>query len=174
MPRKALSAVTVVLDANVLVQASVRDTLLRLAEEPALYRPLWSVEIMAEVSRTLQSKFHIEPHRTTRLEAALREHFPEAWVEDYKSLVPEMNNDAPRIREALPRIAEEVRCHTFQRHNRRPAARCQVRELIRSRIGHGRHAGTPAQRLRHQIQPQAKDPLIRICPQALRNRQLMF
>jgi predicted nucleic acid-binding protein len=93
MPRKAIPATAVVLDANVLVQAPVRDTLLRLAEEPALYRPLWSVEIIAEVRQTLQNKFHIEPHRTARLEAALLEHFPEAWVDGYQSLLPKMKND---------------------------------------------------------------------------------
>lgn len=41
----------VVLDACVLVPMSLCDTLLRLAEEPAMYRPLWSDEILAEVSR---------------------------------------------------------------------------------------------------------------------------
>ena len=45
----------VVIDANVLVQAPVRDTLLRSAEGPELYRPLWSAEIMAEVDRVLDT-----------------------------------------------------------------------------------------------------------------------
>lgn len=82
-----------VIDANVLVQAPVRDTLLRLAEGPELYRPLWSDEIMAEVRRTLGDRFGIAPDRIARLESKLREHFPEAWIEGFEALIPEMNND---------------------------------------------------------------------------------
>jgi hypothetical protein len=66
------------IDANVLVQAPVRDTLLRLAEAPALYKPVWSAEIMAEVKRTLERRFGIGPDRTRHLESQLRLHFPEA------------------------------------------------------------------------------------------------
>jgi len=40
-----------VLDACVLVQAPLRDTLLRLAEPPSLYRPVWSEEIIVEMKR---------------------------------------------------------------------------------------------------------------------------
>ena len=36
-------------DACVLVPAALRDTLLRLAEPPGLYRPVWSEEIMIEM-----------------------------------------------------------------------------------------------------------------------------
>lgn len=82
-----------VIDANVLVQATVRDTLLRLAEGPELYRPLWSPEIMAEVRRTLGDRFGIAPARIARLESKLREHFPEAWIEGFEALIPEMTND---------------------------------------------------------------------------------
>jgi predicted nucleic acid-binding protein len=83
-----------VIDANVLVQAPVRDTLLRLAEGPQLYRPLWSSEIMAEVRRTLGGQFGIAPRRIEHLESMLREHFPEAWVEGFEALIPAMTNDA--------------------------------------------------------------------------------
>lgn len=38
-----------ILDACVLVQAPLRDTLLRLAEHPGLYHPRWSEEIIAEM-----------------------------------------------------------------------------------------------------------------------------
>lgn len=82
-----------VIDANVLVQAPVRDTLLRLAEGPELYRPLWSAEIMAEVRRTLGGRFGIAPDRIARLESKLREHFPDAWIEGFEPLVPTMTND---------------------------------------------------------------------------------
>lgn len=85
---------TAVIDANVLVQAPLRDTLLRLAEGPELYRPLWSEEIMAEVRRTLAGQFGIAPNRIAHLESKLREHFPEAWIEDFEPLISSMTNDA--------------------------------------------------------------------------------
>lgn len=47
-----MSGAGVVIDACVLVQAPVRDTLLR-AAALGLYRPLWSEETLAEVERTL-------------------------------------------------------------------------------------------------------------------------
>jgi hypothetical protein len=43
-----------VLDACVLIPASLRDTLLRLAETPRLYTPKWSAEIWVEVERNLE------------------------------------------------------------------------------------------------------------------------
>ncbi|MBI4910281.1 MAG: PIN domain-containing protein [Acidobacteria bacterium] len=76
----------VVIDANVLVQAPVRDTLLRLAEGPELYRPLWSARVMDEVKRTLQGQFRISADRVARLESRLREHFPDAWVRGFETL----------------------------------------------------------------------------------------
>ncbi|WP_321477071.1 PIN domain-containing protein [uncultured Paludibaculum sp.] len=85
---------TAVLDANVLVQAPVRDTLLCLAEGPDLYRPLWSAEIMAEVRRTLGGPFGIAPNRIAHLESKLREHFPEACIEGFEPLIAKMTNDA--------------------------------------------------------------------------------
>ena len=83
-----------VIDANVLVQAPVRDTLLRLAEGPQLFRPLWSSEIMAEVRRTLGGQFGISTDRIAHLEAKLREHFPEAWIEGFEHEISSMTNDA--------------------------------------------------------------------------------
>ena len=46
-----------VLDACVLVPMALCDTLLRLAEKPALYQPLWSEQILAEVAKVLESEF---------------------------------------------------------------------------------------------------------------------
>ena len=46
----------VVLDACVLANFSLCDTLLRLAETPSLYEPRWPAEFMAETVRTLESK----------------------------------------------------------------------------------------------------------------------
>jgi predicted nucleic acid-binding protein len=82
-----------VLDANVLVQAPLRDTLLRLAEGLALYRPLWSANIMDEVARTLRGQFGIPTNRIAHLESTLREHFPDAWVEGFEPLISKMRNE---------------------------------------------------------------------------------
>ncbi len=82
-----------VLDARVLVNASVRDTLLRLAVE-GLYTPYWSDEIMEEVVRTLQRKMRKTPSQTEHLVGELRRHFDSAWVMGHESLVPKMQNDA--------------------------------------------------------------------------------
>lgn len=83
----------VLLDANVLVQAPLRDTLLRLAEGPQLFRPLWSEQIFEEVRRTLHNQFEIPPNRIARLESVLREHFPESWLTGFDALTPRMTND---------------------------------------------------------------------------------
>lgn len=69
-----------VLDACVLVPVSLCDFLLRLAEEPAMYRPLWSEQILAETVKAMRTKLH-----RTATEAAWRrdqmvEAFPEAMV----------------------------------------------------------------------------------------------
>lgn len=83
---------TVILDANVLAQAPIRDTLLRLAEGPTLYRVRWSAQIIAELKRTLESKFAITPARSAHLESQLREYFPDAWIEGFELLTPRMTN----------------------------------------------------------------------------------
>jgi len=69
-----------VLDACVLVPVSLCDILLRLAEEPAMYRPFWSEQILAETVRAMRTKLH-----RTATEAAWRRDqmmgaFPEAMV----------------------------------------------------------------------------------------------
>ena len=48
------SDILVVLDACALVPAALRDALMRCAEEPRLYLPRWSEEIIAEMVRTLR------------------------------------------------------------------------------------------------------------------------
>src|SRR6266853_1288903 len=88
-----MSTYAAVLDACVLVPACLRDTLLRLAEEPRLYAPKWSKQILDEVSRTLAGpKFALTADRisylTTRLEAA----FPEALVDGFECIIPVMQN----------------------------------------------------------------------------------
>ena len=77
------------------------DTLLRLAEEPGLYRPLWGEEILREVSNTLKIFGYTQEQRTRRLQA-MRLAFPEAMVE-----VPE------EIVRALKDLPDQKDCHVL-------------------------------------------------------------
>ena len=70
---------SVVLDASVLVPMPLCDLLLRLAEEPAFYRPLWSDQILQEVGNTLEELGYSEFQRARRLKF-MHDHFPEALL----------------------------------------------------------------------------------------------
>jgi predicted nucleic acid-binding protein len=96
----------VVLDACVLLPAPLRDTLLRLAEEPRLFVPRWSDEIMAETSRNLECRVGLSPQKTAYLVTQLRTHFADAWVTGYEPLIDRMTNH-PKDRHVL---AAAVRC----------------------------------------------------------------
>jgi hypothetical protein len=89
-----------VLDACVLVPMPLADTLLRLAEPSALYEPRWTDEILAEVTRTLIGRFSKTPEKARYREAATREFFPGAIVENYEHLIAEMKNH-PKDRHVL-------------------------------------------------------------------------
>ncbi len=71
---------SVVLDACVLVPVALCDTLLRLAEEPALYRPLWSEQIMAEMAKALKTKLHRTAEEISYRKQQMNAAFPEAMV----------------------------------------------------------------------------------------------
>src|SRR3954470_22324472 len=83
----------VVLDACVLANFSLCDTLLRLAEPPRLFEPKWSEEIIRETTRTLVSKLGWPNSLAAHLEAELHAHFGEAWISGYESLIAQMAND---------------------------------------------------------------------------------
>jgi hypothetical protein len=70
----------VVLDACVLVPMPLCDTLLRLAEEPAMYRPLWSQRILLEMGNALEKKLKRSAFQRDRRVLAMRAAFPEAEV----------------------------------------------------------------------------------------------
>lgn len=89
-----------ILDACVLVQAPLRDTLLRLAEPPALYQPRWSDAIIVEMKRALESQIGLAPAKTAYLKRELRRHFADCWVTGFEPLVRKMNND-PKDRHVL-------------------------------------------------------------------------
>lgn len=88
------------LDACVLVPMPLADTLLRLAEPPALFEARWSDDILAEVTRTLVGRFAKSPEKARYREASMREYFPHALVPDYRSLIGRMRNH-PKDRHVL-------------------------------------------------------------------------
>jgi predicted nucleic acid-binding protein len=69
-----------VLDACVLVPMPLCDTLLRFAEEPALYRPFWSEQILSEVASALKNKLHLTDEQVARRLSRMREAFPESCI----------------------------------------------------------------------------------------------
>ena len=84
----------VVLDACVLVPQSLCDLLLRLAEDPRLYRPVWTDEILTEAHRALTHKL---PKKWTkpqadRWRAAVEAAFPEAMNEPAAGIVTQARN----------------------------------------------------------------------------------
>ena len=83
----------VVLDACVLANFALCDTLLRMAEPPRLFEPRWTEEILRETLHTLESKLEWPPPLVAHLEAELRTHFSEAWISGYEVLIPRMTND---------------------------------------------------------------------------------
>jgi predicted nucleic acid-binding protein len=69
-----------VLDACVLVPMALCDLLLRLAEEPAMYRPLWSEQILAEMTKAIRTKLHRSSSEATWRRQQMIQAFPEAMV----------------------------------------------------------------------------------------------
>jgi hypothetical protein len=90
----------VILDACVLINAALRDTLLRIAEPPRLYLPRWSEEIIVETTRTLETKLGMTQEQTAYLVSELRKHFEDAWTEGYEPFIPIMANH-PKDRHVL-------------------------------------------------------------------------
>jgi len=91
----------VVLDANVLFPASLRDILLRCAEK-GLYRLRLSEEIWGEVVRNLIGTGRLTPEKAARLDAAIRSFLrrTRALVTDYEPLIPTLTNH-PKDRHVL-------------------------------------------------------------------------
>jgi predicted nucleic acid-binding protein len=75
-----------VLDACVLVPAALCDTLLRLAEEPAMYRPLWSEHILTEMAKAMQTKLGRTAQEVAHRQEEMKKAFPEAMVTIPQSL----------------------------------------------------------------------------------------
>jgi predicted nucleic acid-binding protein len=62
------------------VPAALNDFLLRLAEEPAMYRPLWSEQILTEMTIAMRTKLHRTPSEVAWRKDQMCEAFPEAMV----------------------------------------------------------------------------------------------
>jgi predicted nucleic acid-binding protein len=90
---------TAVLDANVLLPAPLRDTLLR-AAEARLFAPRWTLGILDEVERNLVRKWRLSDERAARLVTIMRQRFSDALVEVTSDLVATMPND-PKDRHVL-------------------------------------------------------------------------
>jgi len=69
-----------VLDACVLVPMALCDLLLRLAEEPAMYRPVWSEQILTEMAKALKTKLHRSTAEAAWRRQQMKQAFPEAMV----------------------------------------------------------------------------------------------
>jgi predicted nucleic acid-binding protein len=101
LPRQPDRGADAVLDACVLVPASLRGTLLNAAAAGA-FVPAWSEPILGEVRGTLIGKKMIGPRQWERLDGALRREFPTALVPEaqIRALEPSMRND-PKDRHVL-------------------------------------------------------------------------
>lgn len=90
----------VLLDANVLAEASVSDLFLRLSEEPRLLLPRWTDEIWDEVRRTWVGQLDWPVEIADRRIAAATACFPEALITGYERFLPLCENH-PKDRHVL-------------------------------------------------------------------------
>lgn len=94
-----MSSLVVVLDANVLFPASLRDTLLRAASE-GLYKLQCTEEILEEVRRNLVGKGIITEFQAQRLEDNIRYYFSDAFITHHRPLIDSMTIN-PKDRHVL-------------------------------------------------------------------------
>jgi hypothetical protein len=84
-------AFIVLLDANVLVNAPIRDVLLCAAEYD-LYERALSDDIVTEMCRALETHLGRSRQQTDYLIGEIRRSFDDAFVEGYQDLIPVMTN----------------------------------------------------------------------------------
>ncbi len=94
-----MSAITVVLDANVLVPAALCDFLLRAAAKD-MFRLIWTEDILEEVRRTLVNDLGKSETLANKRIEAMKTAFPEALVTQHIPLISAMTND-PKDRHVL-------------------------------------------------------------------------
>lgn len=86
-----MSGFSVVLDANVIYNGPVRDTILRALDEE-LFRGYWTAEIIKEAVRSLVADGRMTEERAQHLEEELGLAFPESWIGGYQAYVPLVRN----------------------------------------------------------------------------------
>lgn len=94
----------VFLDACVLANYGVCDLLLRLAERPRQFLPVWSEAVLVEVYGVHTGKLGWPDELATSFGHELRAHFPEAMSAGYEHLLPAVTND-PKDRHVLAAAA---------------------------------------------------------------------
>ncbi len=87
------------LDTNVLYGAVLADTLLRVAEAGA-YRPHWSADVLAELSRNLVRHAGLGLEKAERRVEQMEQAFPDASVTGYNGLIDGLRCD-PKDRHVL-------------------------------------------------------------------------
>ena len=96
-----MARLTALLDANVLYPAGLRDLLLRLADR-YLFAPLWSADIHAEWTSSLQAdRPELAPAVLDRTRAVMDRHFPDALVTGFDFLAAEIDLPDPDDRHVL-------------------------------------------------------------------------
>jgi predicted nucleic acid-binding protein len=88
----------VFLDTCVLLKPYLCDTLLSIAE-CGIYRPLWSADVLEELTRNLRKRGASDRQIGHRLEQMVI-HFPDSTVTGYQDLIGSMTND-PKDRHVL-------------------------------------------------------------------------
>jgi predicted nucleic acid-binding protein len=87
-----MAAFPVVIDACVLFNAPVRDTLLRAAEY-GLYRVHWSQKILDETTENLIQRGKMDKDQAAHLVSEMAKAFPEAMIEEPQQQIDAMRND---------------------------------------------------------------------------------
>lgn len=91
----------VILDANVIYPAPLRDFLLRLAEQ-GLYKPKWSAQIQNEwIRNLLKNRPDLQRESLIRTQKAMNLAFPDANVSGYDDLIGALSLPDPADRHIL-------------------------------------------------------------------------
>jgi hypothetical protein len=83
----------VCLDSCVLANIRLCDLLLRLAEKPRLFLPVWSEEILNEVHRTHVNRLGWDENLADYFQHEVRRFFPDALTNDFAHILPRLTND---------------------------------------------------------------------------------
>jgi len=95
-------------DTNVLYGALLNDFLLELADR-RLFRPLWSNDVLIELSKNLVENGE-RPDLVEKRIRTMERYFPDAMVTGYDALVSSMTNDRKDRHVSPPPSAVEPRC----------------------------------------------------------------